>query len=75
MRRRIHRVLAVGVFLAAVAGLWPSPARAVVACRVHQFLSCNEYTCCLQICTICTDSKTGFTTIDCGDTVCWNKYP
>jgi hypothetical protein len=75
MRRRIHRVLVVAGFLAIVAGLWPAPAHAAITCRVLQFLHCSQYACCLQICTSCFDSKTGITTLDCGDTVCWNQYP
>ena len=75
MRRRIHRVLVIAVALAAVAGLWPSPAQATISCKVLQFLSCDQYACCLQICTSCTNSRTGITDIECGDTTCWAKYP
>ena len=76
MRGRINRVLVVAGFLAAaVAGLWPPPAQATISCTVLKLMSCSEYACCLQICTSCYNSQTGFTDIECGDTTCWTKYP
>jgi hypothetical protein len=75
MRRRIHRVLVAAGVLAAVAGLWPSRAQATISCRAQQFFSCSQYACCFQICTVCYNSQTGITDINCGDTTCWTKYP
>jgi hypothetical protein len=55
MRRRIHRVLVVAVFFAAVAGLWPSPAQAVVHGRCAT--NCGVYiykgVLCFNCCTCC----------------------
>jgi hypothetical protein len=73
MHRRTHRVLVVAGFLATVAELWPSPARATISCKVQYFRACGLYLCCIQSCLICIDSQTGDTTLDCSDPICYNK--
>jgi hypothetical protein len=73
MRRRIHRVLVVAVFLAAVAGLWPSPAQASISCKVQIYRFCSAYVCCFQICTICMDQQGNIIDVTCGDAYCYNR--
>jgi hypothetical protein len=73
MRRRIHRVLVVAVFLVAVAGLWPSPARAL-SCTVVHLKWCGLYICCVQACTYCYDQQGNLVGDPiCGDPICWNR--
>jgi hypothetical protein len=73
-QRRSRRLLTVAGLIALTVGLWPSTAQAAVSCRIHDYLSCGRFVCCLVTCIFCTDSETGDSSVDCSDVACYDRF-